>query len=82
MLLTDRILGLILLMLALVSLVEGFRIWDGMGGSGFMPVIVGSIFALLGLGFLTRKSHPGKKISLFPGQVKWACNDWAWFSRP
>lgn len=64
MLMADRTLGWILLLLALVSLVEGFRIWDEMGGSGFMPVIVGSIFVLLGLGFLTRKSQPEKDLPL------------------
>ena len=37
----DRILGIILLLLALVCLVEGIRVWDGMGGTGFMPVIKG-----------------------------------------
>ena len=50
MIVANRICGLILLILALVSLWEGMKTWDGMGGTGFMPVIVGIIFALLGLG--------------------------------
>ena len=52
MIVANRICGLILLILALVSLWEGMKTWDGMGGTGFMPVIVGIIFLLLGIGIL------------------------------
>lgn len=49
---TDRILGWVLLGLALLALGEGWRTWDKIGGTGFMPVIIGIIFSLLGLGLL------------------------------
>ncbi len=32
----NRILGVILLLLALSCFIEGIRVWDGMGGNGFM----------------------------------------------
>jgi hypothetical protein len=48
----DRILGIILLFLALVCFIEGIRVWDGMGGTGFMPALLGMVFALLGPGLL------------------------------
>lgn len=72
MLMADRILGWILLLLALASLAEGIRTWDRMGETGFMPVIVGSIFTLLSLRLLTRKPHPEKNhlISL-PNKMAW-----------
>ena len=52
MLAADRILGIILLLLGVACLVEGTRVWDGMGGTGFMPVIMGVVFGALSLGFL------------------------------
>ena len=48
----DRILGIILLFLALVCFIEGIRVWDGVGGTGFMPALLGAVFALLGPGLL------------------------------
>ena len=48
----DRILGIILLLLASACLAEGVRVWDGMGGTGFMPVIMGVAFGALSLAFL------------------------------
>lgn len=72
MLMADRTLGWILLLLALVSLAEGFRTWDRMGGTGFMPVIVGSIFTLLSLTLLTRKPHPGRNHPIsWPNKMGW-----------
>lgn len=52
----DRILGILLLFLALVCFAEGIRVWDGMWGTGFLPVIMGFIFGLLTLGFLFSRS--------------------------
>ncbi len=69
---SDRILGWVLLLLALVSLGEGVRTWDKIGGTGFMPVIVGSIFGLLGLGLLFPRPHPQKDQPIFWGhQAGW-----------
>ncbi len=48
----DRILGIILLFLALACFAEGIRVWDGMWGTGFLPVIMGFVFSVLALGFL------------------------------
>jgi hypothetical protein len=48
----DRILGIILLFLALVCFIEGTSVWDGAGGTGFMPTLLGVVFALLGPGLL------------------------------
>jgi hypothetical protein len=62
---SDRILGWVLLGLALFSLGEGWRTWDKIGGTGFMPVIIGIIFSLLGLGLLFSRSHPEKNESIF-----------------
>jgi hypothetical protein len=49
---SDRILGWVLLGLALLALGEGWRTWDKIGGTGFLPVIIGIMFSLLGLGLL------------------------------
>ena len=62
---SDRILGWVLLGLALISLGEGLRTWDKVGGTGFMPVIVGTIFSLLSLGLLFRRPHPEKAPPVF-----------------
>ncbi len=62
---SDRLLGWILLALASISLAEGMRIWDKIGGTGFMPVIVGSIFSLLGLGLLFGRPRPEKDSPVF-----------------
>lgn len=61
----DRILGGLLLLLAVISLGEGLRTWDKMGGTGFMPVIVGSISSLLRFGLLARPPHPEKDQPIF-----------------
>jgi hypothetical protein len=53
----DRILGIFLLLLSFLCLWEGIRVWDGAGGTGFMPVLVGVVFAILSLGFLILRSH-------------------------
>jgi len=59
MLAADRILGILLLLLASACLAEGIRVWDGMWGTGFLPVTMGFIFGLLALGFLfSRSSRP------------------------
>ena len=62
---SDRLLGWVLLALASISLAEGLRTWDKIGGTGFMPVIVGSIFSLLGLGLLVGRARPGTDSSVF-----------------
>jgi hypothetical protein len=53
----DRIVGFILLLLAATCIAEGIRVWDGFGGTGFMPAIVGLIFVFLSPGLLLRKSR-------------------------
>jgi len=68
----DQILGIILMVLALVCLVEGFLVWNGMGGTGFMPVIMGGVFAGLSLGLLI--SWSGKRESSnipWPSRAVW-----------
>jgi hypothetical protein len=65
----DRILGIILLLLALVCLVEGIRVWDGMGGTGFMPVIMGVVFGTLSSGFLVSRS-PNRESPPIPWPTK------------
>jgi hypothetical protein len=50
-----RVCGWILLVLAFACFGEGFRNWEGIGGTGFFPMILGIIFTLLGTGFLIRK---------------------------
>jgi putative tricarboxylic transport membrane protein len=58
MLAADRILGIIFLLLASACLAEGIRVWDGMGETGFLPVIMGIVFGALAPGFLfSRSSH-------------------------
>ncbi len=68
----DRILGMILLFLALVCFIEGIRVWDGAGGTGFMPALLGAIFALLGPGLLIPRppSHASDSIS-WPLKAGW-----------
>jgi len=53
----DRILGILLALLALFCFVEGIRVWDGVGGTGFIPLLLGVVFALLGLGVLAPRSY-------------------------
>jgi hypothetical protein len=62
----DRILGMILLLPALFCLVEGIRVWDGLGGTGFMPVLLGIVFAILSLGILI---PPSRRVE--PPQIFW-----------
>ncbi len=57
MVFADRIVGLILLLLAAICIAEGIRVWDGFGGTGFMPAIVGLIFLSLSPGLLFPKSR-------------------------
>jgi putative tricarboxylic transport membrane protein len=54
----DRLIGGALLVLGLVSILEGRRTWDGIGGTGFMPVLLGGAFALLGIGMLASRRAP------------------------
>ncbi len=62
---SDRILGWVLLGLALLALGEGWRTWDKIGGTGFMPVMIGIIFSLLGLGLLFSRPDPEKDQPIF-----------------
>jgi hypothetical protein len=68
----DRILGIILLFLALICFIEGIRVWDGVVGTGFMPALLGAIFALLGPGLLIPRppSHASDSIS-WPLKAGW-----------
>jgi hypothetical protein len=56
MLAADRILGVLLLLLASACFAEGIRVWDGMEGTGFLPVTMGIVFGALALGFLFSRS--------------------------
>ena len=62
----DRILGILLALLALFCIAEGVRVWDGIGGTGFIPLILGVVFALLSLGVLTSRSQNQK-----PPPIPW-----------
>lgn len=68
----DRILGAILLILALVCFIEGIRVWDGMGGTGFMPALLGMIFALLAPGLLiARPTNQASPSIPWPPKAGW-----------
>ena len=68
----DRILGGILLLLALVCFIEGIRVWDGMGGTGFMPALLGMIFALLSPGLLIARPKNQASLSIpWPLKAGW-----------
>ncbi len=68
----DRILGIILLFLALVCFIEGIRVWDGMGGTGFMPALLGMVFALLGPGLLIPRPPTQASFSIsWPLKAGW-----------
>ncbi len=47
----DRVVGWTLLCLGAVCAIEGWRTWDGVGGTGFFPAILAVAFGLLGAGF-------------------------------
>jgi len=68
----DRILGILLLLLGLLCLVEGIRVWDGIGGTGFMPLLLGIVFALLSLGFLVLRPQNQESPSI-PWPAKDVC---------
>lgn len=61
----DRILGMILLLPALFCLVEGIRVWDGWGGTGFMPLLLGIVFVLLSLRILIPPSRGAESPQIF-----------------
>ena len=65
----DRILGILLLLLGLACLVEGIRVWDGMEGTGFMPVIMAVVLGALSLGILVSRS-PGRESPLIAWPAK------------
>ena len=68
----DRILGGILLVLALGCFIEGIRVWDGMGGTGFMPALLGVIFALLSPGLLIARPKNQASLSIpWPLKAGW-----------
>ena len=68
----DRIVGWILFSLALVCAVEGWRTWDGVGGTGFFPVILAGIFAFLSLGLLLGKTAPEEDHAIsWPDKKSW-----------
>jgi putative tricarboxylic transport membrane protein len=60
----DRVVGLALLLLSLACAAEGWRTWDGVGGTGFFPSILAGIFAALGFGLLRGKSDPEEDIPI------------------
>ncbi len=60
----DRILGIFLSGLGILCLTETYQIWNGWGGLGSMPLIVGGILIILSVMF---QVFPSPKDS----QVKW-----------
>lgn len=72
MIFADRTVGFILLFLAATCIAEGIRVWDGFGGTGFMPAILGLIFVFLSLGLLLGKSRDQKDgVILWPQKGVW-----------
>ncbi len=68
----DRVVGWVLLLLAAVCALEGWRTWDGVGGTGFFPTILGGIFGLLGIGFLGGKTPPEDNVPIpWPDRMGW-----------
>jgi putative tricarboxylic transport membrane protein len=68
----DRILGILLALLGFLCLAEAVRVWDGIGGTGFMPLFLGVVFALLSLGLLASPSQPPKSSPLpWPAKEVW-----------
>jgi hypothetical protein len=68
----DHLLGTVLLLLAVAVLAEGIRVWDGLGGTGFMPIIVGIFFSLLGLGHLLHKPRERDRAAIaWPARRIW-----------
>ena len=47
MLIADRITAVIALLLGIGSLLEGYRVWDGWGGVGSLPVLIGASLVCL-----------------------------------
>jgi len=47
----DRIIGVFMALLSVLCFWETHRVWNGWGGTGSMPLIVGSIFGLLSVIF-------------------------------
>jgi hypothetical protein len=68
----DRVVSLILLCLAAICAIEGWRTWDGVGGTGFFPAILAGIFGLLGLGFLVGKTPLEDNVPIrWPDRTSW-----------
>ncbi|NWF55484.1 MAG: tripartite tricarboxylate transporter TctB family protein [Syntrophaceae bacterium] len=68
----DRILGIILLSLGLICFIEGIRVWDGLGGSGFMPAVLGIFFALLCSRLLLSRSSSQSSVPIsWPSKEGW-----------
>jgi hypothetical protein len=58
--------------MALVCFIEGIRLWDGMGGTGFMPALLGIVFALLGPGLLIARPTNQASLSIpWPQRAGW-----------
>ncbi len=51
-----RICGSAILALAIFCFREAVRTWDGLGGTGFFPLILGAIFTIQGLIFLLQNA--------------------------
>ncbi len=68
----DRILGILLVLLGLLCLVEAVRVWDGVGGTGFMPLLLGVLFAMLSLGLLISRPQPSELSPIsWPAKSVW-----------
>jgi hypothetical protein len=48
---TDRILGGVVGVLSLICFIGAYQLWDGWAGPGTLPLIVGTIFLFLAVGF-------------------------------
>jgi hypothetical protein len=58
--------------MALVCFIEGIRLWDGMGGTGFMPALLGIVFALLGPRLLIARPTNQASLSIpWPLKAGW-----------
>jgi hypothetical protein len=63
MLIADRITAVVALVLGIGSLIEGYRVWDGWGGLGSLPVLIGTSLVCLAVAlYITAQSSKGETI--------------------
>ena len=66
--LVDIIFGSVMAVLGASCFIEAHRVWNGWGGTGTMPVIVGTIFALLSVLILATPSRVFSEIPSIHGK--------------